>query len=162
MVANAWASRRTDILFIASGSATSWMVDNLVDNQGGLHDRIETRLYLLPFTLHDTETYLRSRHFTWDRYQIVQTYMTLGGIPYYLSLLKASESLVQNIDRLFFSPNGTLRTEFEELYNALFNHADGYIHIVQALAKHRNGLTNPGSIPGLSTVMWSSIWHFKH
>lgn len=138
---NAWASRRTDILFIASGSATSWMVDNLVDNQGGLHDRIETRLYLLPFTLHDTETYLRSRHFTWDRYQIVQTYMTLGGIPYYLSLLKASESLVQNIDRLFFSPNGTLRTEFEELYNALFNQADGYIHIVQALAKHRNGLT---------------------
>jgi hypothetical protein len=88
--------------------------------------------------------------------------MTLGGIPYYLSLLKASESLVQNIDRLFFSPNGTLRTEFEELYNALFNQADGYIHIVQALAKHRNGLTNPGSIPGLSTVMWSSIWHFKH
>lgn len=138
---NAWASRRTDILFIASGSATSWMVDNLIDNQGGLHDRIETRLYLLPFTLHDTETYLRNRHFTWDRYQIVQTYMTLGGIPYYLSLLKASESLVQNIDRLFFSPNGTLRTEFDELYNALFNQADGYINIVQALAKHREGLT---------------------
>ena len=97
---NGWASRRQDILFIASGSATSWMVDNLIDNQGGLHDRIETRLYLLPFTLHDTETYLRSRHFSWDRYQILQTYMTMGGIPYYLSLLKPGESLVQNIDRL--------------------------------------------------------------
>ena len=138
---NGWASRRQDILFIASGSATSWMVDNLVDNQGGLHDRIETRLYLLPFTLHDTETYLRSRHFSWDRYQILQTYMTMGGIPYYLSLLKPGESLVQNIDRLFFSPNGTLRTEFDELYNALFNQADGYINIVHALALHRNGLT---------------------
>lgn len=138
---NGWASRRQNILFIASGSATSWMVDNLVENQGGLHDRIETRLYLLPFTLHDTETYLRSRHFSWDRYQILQTYMTLGGIPYYLSLLKPGESLVQNIDRLFFSPNGTLRTEFDELYNALFNQADGYINIVHALALHRNGLT---------------------
>ena len=138
---NGWASRRQDILFIASGSATSWMVDNLVDNQGGLHDRIETRLYLLPFTLHDTETYLRSRHFSWDRYQILQAYMTMGGIPYYLSLLKPGESLVQNIDRLFFSPNGTLRTKFDELYNALFNQADGYINIVHALALHRNGLT---------------------
>ena len=89
----------------------------------------------------DTETYLRSRHFSWDRYQILQTYMTMGGIPYYLSLLKPGESLVQNIDRLFFSPNGTLRTEFDELYNALFNQADGYINIVHALALHRNGLT---------------------
>ena len=138
---NAWAARRQDILFIASGSATSWMVDNLVDNQGGLHDRIETRLYLRPFSLHDTEVYLRSRHFTWDRYQILQTYMTIGGIPYYLSLLKGHESLVQNIDRLFFTKNGTMRTEFDELYNALFNQADGYISIVHALAEHREGLT---------------------
>lgn len=138
---NAWATRRQDILFIASGSATSWMVDNLVENQGGLHDRIDTRLYLRPFTLRDTEIYLRNRHFAWDRYQILQTYMTLGGIPYYLSLLKGNESLVQNIDRLFFTKNGTLRTEFDELYNALFTQADGYINIVHALAKHREGLT---------------------
>ncbi len=138
---NAWAARRQDILFIASGSATSWMVDNLVENQGGLHDRIETRLYLRPFTLHDTEEYLRSRHFTWDRYQILQTYMAVGGVPYYLNLLKGSESLVQNIDRLFFGKNAALRTEFDELYNALFTQADNYINIVRVLAEHREGLT---------------------
>jgi len=138
---NAWGARRQDILFIASGSATSWMVDNLVENQGGLHDRIETRLYLRPFTLHDTEVYLRSRNFTWDRYQILQAYMTMGGVPYYLSLLKGSESLVQNIDRLFFAKNATLRTEFDELYNAQFTQADSYIEIIHALSEHREGLT---------------------
>lgn len=138
---NGWAARRQDILFIASGSATSWMVDNLVENQGGLHNRIRTNLYIRPFTLKETEEYLRSRHFSWDRYQIVQTYMTLGGIPYYLSLLNGRESLVQNIDRLFYQKNGAMRTEFDELYNALFRKAESYIAIVKALAQHREGLT---------------------
>ena len=136
-----WAARRQDILFIASGSASSWMVDNLVENEGGLHDRIRTNLYIRPFTLKDTEDYLRSRHFAWDRYQLLQTYMTFGGIPYYLSLLNGRESLVQNIDRLFFRKNGTMRGEFDELYNALFRNSDSYISIVRELATHREGLT---------------------
>lgn len=138
---NGWAARRDDILFVASGSATSWMVDNLLDNQGGLHGRIETRIYLHPFTLHETEDFLRSRHITWDHYQILQTYMALGGIPYYLDLLDRRESLIQNIDRLYFTDSGTLRTEFDELYNATFTNADSYIRIVQTLAAHREGLT---------------------
>lgn len=138
---NGWAARRQDILFIASGSASSWMVDNLVENEGGLHDRIRTNLYIRPFTLKETEEYLRSRQFSWDRYQIIQTYMAFGGIPYYLSLLNGRESLAQNIDRLFFRRNGDMRNEFDELYNALFRNSDSYISIVKALAIHREGLT---------------------
>ena len=33
---NAWAAQRNDILFIACGSATSWMVNKLVKNKGGI------------------------------------------------------------------------------------------------------------------------------
>ena len=40
---NTWAALRDDIYLIASGSATSWMVNNLVENQGGLHNRITSR-----------------------------------------------------------------------------------------------------------------------
>ena len=138
---NGWAARRDDIIFVASGSATSWMVDKLLDNPGGLHGRIETRIYLHPFTLHETEAFLRNRRITWDHYQILQTYMALGGIPYYLDLLDRRESLIQNIDRLYFSDRGALRMEFDELYNATFSNASSYISIVQALAVHREGLT---------------------
>ena len=138
---NGWAARRDDIIFVASGSATSWMVDNLLDNPGGLHGRIETRIYLHPFTLNETEAFLRSRHIAWDHYQILQTYMALGGIPYYLNLLDRRESLIQNIDRLYFTDRGALRVEFDELYNATFSNANSYINIVFALADHREGLT---------------------
>ena len=114
---NGWAARRRDIVLIASGSATSWMIDNIVENQGGLHCRITSNIYLQPFTLHEVEQYLRMRKCLWDRYQIVQAYMILGGVPFYWSLLDTQLSLVQNIDRLFFQRNAILKIEFDELYN---------------------------------------------
>lgn len=138
---NSWATRRADILFIASGSATSWMVDKLIENQGGLHARITSSIYLRPFCLRETEQYLLSKHCKWDRYQILQCYMVLGGIPFYLSLLDVKSSLVQNIDRLFFQKNSVMQIEFGELYNALFTNADQYISIVKILAQYRNGMT---------------------
>ncbi len=137
---NAWAAQRTDILFIACGSATSWMVDKLVENKGGLHNRITAQIYLRPFSLGECEQMLRANGCVWDRYTILQCYMTLGGVPFYLSLLNSKESLAQNIDRLFFQKNAVMKNEFDELFNALFIQADRYIEVVAALAKQREGL----------------------
>ena len=139
---NGWAARRKDIVFIASGSATSWMIDNLVENQGGLHARITCQIYLRPFTLYETEKYLQHRDCPWDRFQIAQCYMFFGGIPFYLSLIDTKESLVQNVDRLCFARGGALRLEFDELYNALFTHADKYTAVVRLLAERRCGMTS--------------------
>ena len=138
---NGWAARRSDIVFIASGSATSWMVDNLIENQGGLHARITSSIYVRPFTLHETEEYLQRKHCKWDRYQTLQCYMVFGGIPFYLSLINAKESLVQNVDRLFFAQGGIMRSEFDELYNALFSNADLYISVVKTLSAHHDGMS---------------------
>lgn len=138
---NSWAALRDDILFIACGSATSWMVDKLVDNQGGLHNRITSRIYLRPFYLEECEQYLKGKNCFWERYQIVQCYMILGGIPFYLSLLDPTKPLAENIDNLFFSGNAKLDGEFDELYNALFNSADNYVKVVRILAEKREGLT---------------------
>ena len=138
---NSWAARRRDILFVASGSSTSWMMDKLVENQGGLHGRITNNIYVRPFTLHEVELYMKSRGAAWDRYQLLQTYMVIGGIPCYYSLLNVKESLVQNIDRLFFRKNGELRTEFEELYSALFTNAEKYTNVVKVLNGKREGMT---------------------
>lgn len=138
---NGWAARRRDILFVASGSSTSWMMDKLVENQGGLHGRITNNIYVRPFTLHEVELYMQSRGAAWDRYQLLQTYMIIGGIPFYYSLLNVKESLVQNVDRLFFRKNGELRIEFDELYGALFANTDKYTTIVKLLNAKRDGMT---------------------
>ncbi len=137
---NAWASERNDILFIACGSATSWMVNKLVRNQGGLHNRITEQIYLRPFRLGECEEYLHENGCMWDRYTILQCHMALGGVPYYMNLLNPEQSLAQNMDRLFFAKNAPMRDEFDELFNALFNQADKYIAVVKALAGSREGL----------------------
>ena len=138
---NGWGARRADILLIASGSASSWMMDKLVDNPGGLHARITNNIYIRPFTLKETEEYLLNRGIRWSHYQILQLYMVMGGIPFYLSLLDPSQTLIGNIDRLFFRKNAELKTEFDELYNAVFNKADKYLEIVSLLNGNHDGMT---------------------
>lgn len=137
---NAWAAQRDDILFIACGSATSWMVQQLVKNKGGLHNRITGQIYLRPFRLGECEEYLEDMGCHWDRYTILQCYMAMGGVPYYMSLLNPEQSLAQNLDRLYFSKNAPMREEFNELYNALFTHAEAYIAVMKCLAERKEGV----------------------
>jgi uncharacterized protein len=136
---NSWASRQ-NLVVVICGSAASWMISKVVHNQGGLHNRITKRLHLMPFTLQETEAYLSNRHITFDRYQIVQLYMALGGVPHYLKEVTASKSATQNIERICFSREGQLRDEFSKLYHALFNNAQQHIAVIRALATKWTGL----------------------
>ena len=138
---NTWASLRKEVVLIVCGSATSWMTDNIINDHGGLHDRITHAIYLRQFTLAETETFLKKQGILWPRHQIVETYMMLGGVPYYLSLLDRRQSLAQNIDRLYFSRNSELGREYHRLFASLFKSPDPYIRIVETLAGTRQGLT---------------------
>lgn len=129
-------------MFVASGSASSWMVDKLVDNPGGLHARITCNIYVRPFTLGKTRQYLHNLGMKWNNYQVLQVYMMVGGVPFYLSLLDPKESFVTNVDRLFFQRGGQLKLEFDELYNAIFNNSQGYTKVVKLLYDNRQGLTS--------------------
>lgn len=138
---NGWASGRDDVLLIVCGSATSWIVNKLLHNHDGLHNRVTLRIHLEPFCLAECEQYVSQRGFMLSRYDILETYMVLGGIPFYWSMLEPGVSVAQNIDQLFFSENGALHSEFGELYHSLFRHPEHYIGIVRALGEHLCGLT---------------------
>ena len=139
---NGWANMRDDIVLVACGSATSWMVDKLLHNQGGLFNRITQKIYLRPFKLSEMEQYLDEKHFVWNRYQIAQCYMILGGIPFYLTLLNPKLSLLSNIDELFFADaHAMLRTEYNELYSTLFKRPDNYLAVIRMLTERKEGFT---------------------
>jgi len=142
---NSWAETR-NIVVVICGSAASWMIQKIVNDRGGLHNRITKRVFLNPFTLSETETYLQSRKILYNRYQILQIYMAMGGIPAYLNEIKAGKSVTQNINSICFSKNGFLRDEFSRLYAALFANSGNHIAAVIALSKSRLGLTRPALI----------------
>ncbi|MBL8914234.1 MAG: hypothetical protein JNM17_26250 [Archangium sp.] len=138
---NAWAVQQPKLLVVLCGSAASWMLENLVRQRGGLHNRVTRRLRVEPFSLADTEELLLSRGVRLGRYQTLLLTMALGGVPHYLTQVRRGESAVQAIDRLCFTREGPLRTEFEHLYASLFEQADRHEAVVRALAKKRRGLT---------------------
>ena len=137
---NGWCAARHDIVLVVCGSATSWIIDKIIKNYGGLHNRITRSLLLLPFTLHECELYAKAKKLRWTRMQILECYMVMGGVPHYWSFIEKGESVPQAIDRLFFAENGELHNEFEALYASLFRHTEPYIAIITALASTKNGL----------------------
>lgn len=137
---NSWASTRDDILLIGCGSTASWMIDKIINNKGGLHNRITGRIKLEPFTLSEVEKLLKSNNINYDRYQIVLLYMAFGGIPYYLEQVKKGLSAMQNINELCFYKNAPFRDEYINLFKSLFKKSDLHTTIIEALASKNKGL----------------------
>lgn len=137
---NDWAVNK-NIAVIICGSAASWMINNVVNNKGGLHNRITRHIPLKPFTLAETEAYLQSKNINYPRYEILQVYMAMGGIPYYLKEIESGKSAIQNVDKICFSKQGILRREFHNLFSSLFDKYENHEKVIRALATKRKGLT---------------------
>lgn len=137
---NSFASARKDILLIVCGSATSWIINKVLKNHGGLHNRVNLRISLQPFTLHECELYAKNMGIRATRYELLEYYMVLGGVAFYWSVLDKGKSVAQNIDSLLFSRTGQLHNEFNELYDSLFNNSEPYLRVIDTLGIIKVGL----------------------
>jgi len=137
---NSWAIHN-NVLLIVCGSATSWIINKIVNNKGGLHNRLTQRIHLLPFTLKEANDFLKYNKIKLSAHQMTQLYMALGGIPHYLKEVKPGESAMQTIERVCFHKDGLLVNEFENLYSALFKNPENHLKVVHALSKKNKGLS---------------------
>ena len=138
---NDWASTMSKLKVVICGSAASWMIRKVIQNKGGLHNRVTRKIRLLPFTLSETELFLKNKHIQLDRYQIIQLYMALGGIPYYLKEVKKGQSVAQTINELCFTKAGLLQDEFNQLFRSLFQNYQMHEAIIRLLAQKNTGFT---------------------
>ena len=138
---NGWASARKDIVLIVCTSATSWMLNKVIHNKGGLYNRLTEKIHLDTFDLSECEDYIRYYGLSLNRSQILQYYMIFGGVPYYWSFLQKGMSLPQNIDRILFSKEAPLKDEFKYLYASIFRNSAPYIKIIEQLGKKKAGMT---------------------
>ena len=129
-----------NVLLIVCGSAAAWMIDNVINNRGGLHGRVSKEMRLFPFTLAETESFLKARQVVLPRKDIVEIYMAMGGVAQYLMQVEPGQSASQIVNGVCFSRNGYLFKEFEKLYSSLFDNYQKHIDIVRQLAKKGSGL----------------------
>jgi len=138
---NSYGSKQSSLILVVCGSAASWMIQKIVNSKGGLHNRLTRQIRLLPFTLSETESFLKSRGVVLTRFQIISLYMAMGGVPFYLRQAEAGLSSAQIIDKVCFSKDGLLRNEFEKLFASLFDQSDLHIRIVKVLKQNRSGMS---------------------
>lgn len=138
---NTWACHRSNLMLVCCGSANSWMLNNLVNNHGGLYGRTTYEIKLSPFSLKECEAFYQAKGIKLSRYDITQGYMILGGIPYYLGYMKKGLSLAQNIDQLFFSNNAKLKIEYNRLFASIFSNPEEMKRIVNLLGTRHMGYT---------------------
>lgn len=138
---NTWGCHRDNLMLVVCGSANSWMLDNLVNSHGGLYGRTTYEVKLRPFTLAECEKFYKKKGIRMSHYDMVQSYMILGGIPYYLGYMKKEMSLAQNIDHLFFAEDSKLHDEYDRLFASVFANPEQMKRIVELLGNRRSGYT---------------------
>lgn len=129
-----------NIILVVCGSSSSWIIEKVLNNRGGLHNRVTLKMPIKTFCLQEVEEFLKTKNVQLNREQIIQIYMAMGGIPYYLNNITPGLSASQVITTLCFHENGILRNEFDNLYAALFSEADAYIELVRLIASKSYGI----------------------
>lgn len=138
---NGWGASRKDLLLIICGSSTSWIINKVIKNKGGLHNRVTRNIHISPFSLSECEQYVGQLGLNLSRNNIIEGYMVMGGIPLYWSKLDRRKSLTQNINDIFLAEHGELRYEFNDLYSSIFANPDKYIKIIECLSSKKSGMT---------------------
>ena len=138
---NSWGCHRKNLMVIVCGSATSWIQDKLINNHGGLYNRLTYEIKLSPFNLRECEEFFNYKNIHLSRYDITQSYMVFGGIPYYLGYFQDGLSLAQNVDQLIFTENAKLKGEYDRLFSSIFVNPDTAKTIVNVLSKRNIGFT---------------------
>lgn len=141
---NFWNTRcafHNDMKVIVCGSATSWILNKIIGNRGGLYGRLTHSFKVEPFNLYETSLYFKKKGFQYKDSDIAEIYMIMGGVPYYFSLMDKGESIAGNIDRLFFASNAPLAQEFNYLYASIYKRPQIYLEVVKNLAAIGKGMT---------------------
>ncbi len=138
---NGYCTKRNDLIVVICGSAASFMVQKVIKNKGGLHNRISRKIRLLPFNLHETDLFLKNRGIKFTDFDTIQLYLCMGGVPHYLEKIQKGLSVAQNIDSLCFDKDGVLNDEFNELFTSLFDNSERHLKIIRTLAKTNKGIT---------------------
>lgn len=138
---NAIWSRLPNLKVILCGSAASWILENLINAKGGLHNRLTKIILLEPLSLFESKNFLNNLGIKLNDKQILDIYMVMGGIPFYLKQIEKGKSAAQNINDILFHKDGALYNEFPRIFKSLFDSSETHTAIIKEIAKHRDGIS---------------------
>ncbi len=134
-------SQIQNIKLVVCGSAASWMLDKLIHAKGGLYNRLTDVIHLKPFTLGESILYLSQKGIRLNDMQMLELYMVMGGIPHYLNQVKKGKSSAQNINTVCFDESELLFSEYNRLFDSLFDESEDHYRIIHEISKNGNSIS---------------------
>ena len=66
---NGWGAHQDNLMLIVCGSATSWISDKLINNKGGLYNRVTNEIVRMPVNLAECESCYKANGMAMSRYE---------------------------------------------------------------------------------------------
>lgn len=134
-------SELSNITLILCGSVSTWIEKNII-NSTSLFGRIALQITLDDLSIKESIELLRKRGAKYSIFEIINILSITGGVPWYLERIDVRESVEYNIKNLCFSKNGLLVSEFDRIFNDLFDAKSNiYLKIVELLSEGMRTLT---------------------
>ncbi len=125
---------KTNLRLVLCGSVSSWIQKNILQNTNFM-GRISLELTVGELPISDCQFFWGKKAERISAFEKFRILSLTGGIPRYLEEINYAESAEQNIKNLCFKKTGFLYTEFDKIFNDIFEkRAKNYRLIVQFLA----------------------------
>ena len=110
------------LVMVVCGSVSAWIKRNILDNTG-FAGRF-SRDYILPeLPLSVCPSFWGATAGSVSTREMFDILSVTGGVPRYLEEIDPALSAEENIRRLFFTPQGKLFKEFDDMFSAVFGEA---------------------------------------
>lgn len=136
MVWEQYLSKIDGAKLILSGSVASFMVKKVLKSKA-FYGRIDTIINLKPLQLREVREFFVGT----DAHNAELAYLFVGGVPKYLEVLAAHQSVVRGIAQECFSESGYFKGEFDRIFVSHFGKTAKYKDIVTALHGRYFGLS---------------------
>lgn len=120
------------LIMILCGSSPSFMVSNILQSKS-LYNRSQYEVPLKSFTLHETQAFL-AKH---SSRNVMDAYLTVGGVPEYLKQFKTQSSIFLALCRESFIPGGFFTNEYKRIFTSNLSGNKHYKSIIDFLSKRK-------------------------
>lgn len=120
------------LILILCGSSPSFMIDHVLHSKA-LYNRSQHEFHLKEFTLPETKEFLKSR----SNKEVMDAYLTIGGIPEYLKWVTTESSVFLSIVQNSFPTGGFFAQEYERIFTSNLANNKHYKEIIDILSMRR-------------------------
>ncbi|MBI1882668.1 MAG: ATP-binding protein [Chlamydiae bacterium] len=139
------------LLLILCGSSPSFLVNKVLHSKA-LYNRSMHEFHLKELSVKEVKTFLGSR----SHEEVMEAYLTVGGIPEYLKYLKEADSVFLGICQNAFSSTGLFVREYDRIFTSSLSSNKHYQKILDFLSRkkfstrdeiaHHLGISSGGEI----------------